>query len=57
MIEQNSYAEACDLDQAHHGCKIDNGVCSCSYGCKSEYRYSNRKDCLDALKVRERDIN
>lgn len=45
------YAGACDLDQAQNGCRIDNGACSCSYGCKSEFRYATRKECTDALKV------
>lgn len=47
------WAGACDLDQRGNGCRIDNGACSCSYGCKSEYRYATRKECLDALKVRQ----
>lgn len=42
---------ACDLDQTQSGCRIDNGACSCSYGCKSEYRYKSLKECMDALKV------
>lgn len=52
-IPDNSFwlVRACDLDQAQNGCRIDNGACSCSYGCKSEYRYANLKECLDALKV------
>lgn len=45
------FAEACDLDQAQHGCRIDNGACSCAYGCKSEYRYATLRECTDALKV------
>lgn len=42
---------ACDLDQTQTGCRIDNGACSCAYGCKSEYRYASMKECQDALKV------
>lgn len=45
------FVAACDLDQAQHGCRIDNGACSCSYGCKSEYRYATLRECTDALKV------
>lgn len=52
---QNS-AEACELDQAHNGCRIEDGGCSCAYGCKSDYRYPTRKECLDALKVNERRV-
>lgn len=47
----NLDVKACDLDQAQHGCRIDNGACSCSYGCKSEFRYATLKECNDALKV------
>ena len=44
---------ACDvLTEAHHGCKIDNSQCICSFGCKSEFRYKTKKECTDALKVR-----
>uniref|UniRef100_A0A182N205 EGF-like domain-containing protein n=1 Tax=Anopheles dirus TaxID=7168 RepID=A0A182N205_9DIPT len=42
----------CDLDQTQHGCRIDNGQCTCAFGCKSEFRYATRKECQDALKVR-----
>lgn len=47
---------ACELDQTQHGCRIDNGQCSCAYGCKSEFRYATRKECQDALKGRSNDI-
>lgn len=50
-IDRLSVVSACDLDQAHNGCRIDNGACSCSYGCKSEFRYASLKECTDALKV------
>lgn len=43
---------SCDvLSEAHNGCKIENSQCICSFGCKSEYRYSTKKECTDALKV------
>uniref|UniRef100_A0A8D8CFC7 (northern house mosquito) hypothetical protein n=1 Tax=Culex pipiens TaxID=7175 RepID=A0A8D8CFC7_CULPI len=44
-------ANACELDQTQHGCRIDNGQCTCAFGCKSEFRYATRKECQDALKV------
>ncbi|XP_055310185.1 protein crumbs-like [Sitodiplosis mosellana] len=47
---------ACELDQTQHGCRIDNGACSCSYGCKSEFRYANLKECNDALKGRSNNV-
>lgn len=50
-VDSSWLVRACDLDQAQNGCRIDNGACSCSYGCKSEYRYATLKECLDALKV------
>lgn len=52
IIDGMLHVTACDLDQAQHGCRIDNGACSCAYGCKSEYRYANLRECTDALKVR-----
>lgn len=51
IIDGMLHVNACDLDQAQHGCRIDNGACSCAYGCKSEYRYANLRECTDALKV------
>uniref|UniRef100_U5ENH4 Putative neurexin iii-alpha n=1 Tax=Corethrella appendiculata TaxID=1370023 RepID=U5ENH4_9DIPT len=48
---------SCELEtQTQHGCKIENGQCNCAFGCKSEFRYSNRKECTDALKGRSNDI-
>lgn len=38
------------MDQTRHGCRIQSRVCSCGFGCKSEYRYLTMKDCQDALK-------
>lgn len=46
-----SVAQACEPDQRQRGCRIDNGACQCGYGCKSDYRYTSRPDCMDALKV------
>lgn len=43
--------QACELDQTQHGCRIDNGACTCAYGCRSDFRYATRKECQDALKV------
>uniref|UniRef100_A0A182WM00 EGF-like domain-containing protein n=1 Tax=Anopheles minimus TaxID=112268 RepID=A0A182WM00_9DIPT len=48
--------QCCDLDQTQHGCRIDNGQCTCAFGCKSEFRYATRKECQDALKGRTSDI-
>lgn len=45
-------ARSCDvLSEAHHGCKIENSQCICSFGCKSEFRYTTKRECTDALKV------
>uniref|UniRef100_A0A8D8NZV8 (northern house mosquito) hypothetical protein n=1 Tax=Culex pipiens TaxID=7175 RepID=A0A8D8NZV8_CULPI len=49
-------ANACELDQTQHGCRIDNGQCTCAFGCKSEFRYATRKECQDALKGRSNDV-
>jgi hypothetical protein len=47
-----SVSSACDvLSEAHNGCKIENSQCICSFGCKSEFRYTTKKECTDALKV------
>lgn len=46
--------DACDVsrpEQTGHGCRIDNNACSCAFGCKSEFRYANLRECTDALKV------
>ncbi|ETN59530.1 hypothetical protein AND_008892 [Anopheles darlingi] len=51
-----SHTEGCELDQTQHGCRIDNGQCTCAFGCKSEFRYATRKECQDALKGRTNDI-
>ncbi|XP_058123421.1 protein crumbs-like [Anopheles ziemanni] len=48
--------QGCDLDQTQHGCRIDNGQCTCAFGCKSEFRYATKKECQDALKGRTNDI-
>ncbi|XP_037043890.1 protein crumbs-like [Bradysia coprophila] len=50
------YVYACELDQTQHGCRIDNGQCTCSYGCRSEFRYATKRECQDALKGRTSDI-
>lgn len=50
------YTHACELDQTQYGCRIDNGQCTCAFGCKSEFRYATRKECQDALKGRSGDI-
>lgn len=45
------FVSACDVKDAHHGCRIDNGQCTCAFGCKSEFRYLTRAECQNALKV------
>lgn len=50
------FTQACELDQTQHGCRIDNGQCTCAFGCKSEFRYATRKECQDSLKGRSNDI-
>ncbi|XP_070497521.1 protocadherin-like wing polarity protein stan [Chironomus tepperi] len=48
---------ACDvLTETHHGCKIENSQCICGFGCKSEFRYTTKKECTDSLKGRANDI-
>lgn len=39
------------LTETQHGCKIENSQCVCGFGCKSEYRYTTKKECTDLLKV------
>ena len=41
---------ACEPDQAHNGCKIYGGACTCGYGCRTEYVYRTRRSCLNALR-------
>ncbi|XP_012258141.1 protein crumbs-like [Athalia rosae] len=47
---------ACELDQMHHGCRIASAKCSCGYGCRSEYRYNNIKECYRSLNGSRNDI-
>ncbi|CAO1320750.1 unnamed protein product [Diamesa tonsa] len=48
--------ESCELlTETQNGCKIENGQCVCSFGCKSEFRYSTKRECSDALKGRSND--
>ncbi|XP_052860177.1 protein crumbs-like isoform X2 [Anopheles cruzii] len=56
LVEVITPTQACDLDQTQHGCRIDNGQCTCAFGCISEFRYATRKECQDALKGRTNDI-
>ncbi|GLV42734.1 Cadherin-N [Carabus blaptoides fortunei] len=49
-------AAGCDMDQTRHGCRIQSRVCSCGFGCKSEYRYLTMKDCQDSLKGKRTDV-
>ncbi|KAG6452497.1 uncharacterized protein LOC115445032 isoform X1 [Manduca sexta] len=50
---------ACEPEQAHNGCKIFAGSCTCGYGCKTEFIYRTRRSCLNALRgnVQERTTN
>lgn len=45
------FVGACDVKDAHYGCRIDNGQCTCAFGCKAEFRYLSRTECQNALKV------
>lgn len=47
---------ACEMDQTHYGCRIDNGLCTCAYGCRSEFRYKTKRECQDALKGRGNNV-
>jgi len=52
-----SSSTACDVvDQAGHGCRIDNGACSCAFGCRSEFRYATMKECQNALRGASSDV-
>ncbi|XP_063701791.1 adhesive plaque matrix protein 2-like [Culicoides brevitarsis] len=56
LISVIAFVSACDVKDAHHGCRIDNGQCTCAFGCKSEFRYLSRTECQNALKGRTNDI-
>lgn len=51
VLTFSSAVSACEMDQTQYGCRIDNGACTCAYGCRSEFRYKTKKECQDALKV------
>ncbi|KAG5868746.1 hypothetical protein JTB14_012082 [Gonioctena quinquepunctata] len=48
--------KACEADQVKQGCLIRNLVCSCGYGCVSDYRYENMQECQNALRGKKKDI-
>ncbi|KAJ8975175.1 hypothetical protein NQ317_011078 [Molorchus minor] len=43
--------KACENGQTKQGCFIRNLICSCGFGCASDYRYDSYQECLNALKV------
>ncbi|XP_026500672.1 cubilin-like [Vanessa tameamea] len=45
---------ACEPEETQYGCKIMSS-CTCGYGCKTEFIFRSRRECLDAL--RERSAN
>ncbi|XP_050303363.1 protein crumbs homolog 1-like [Anthonomus grandis grandis] len=47
---------ACENGQMKQGCLIRNLVCSCGFGCVSDYRYNNMQDCQAALRGKKKDI-
>ncbi|KAK9877878.1 hypothetical protein WA026_020104 [Henosepilachna vigintioctopunctata] len=48
-------SQSCDMDQTKDGCRIQNGACSCGFGCMSEYRYDTISECNSALRGKKRD--
>ncbi|CAG9782013.1 unnamed protein product [Diatraea saccharalis] len=48
--------QACEPEQAHNGCKIYGSSCTCGYGCKNEFIYKTRRDCLNALRERSSNV-
>ncbi|XP_046977153.1 cubilin-like [Vanessa cardui] len=46
---------ACEPEETQYGCKIMSSTCTCGYGCKTEFVFHSRRECLDAL--RERSAN
>uniref|UniRef100_A0A146L4Q3 Cadherin EGF LAG seven-pass G-type receptor 1 n=1 Tax=Lygus hesperus TaxID=30085 RepID=A0A146L4Q3_LYGHE len=47
--------DGCEQDELVRGCRISQGRCLCGVGCDTEYRYSSRDECRDALKGRSQD--
>lgn len=45
------------MDQTKDGCRIKNGICSCGFGCISEYRYETMAECNSALKGEDLHLN
>ncbi|KAH1003415.1 hypothetical protein HUJ04_003347 [Dendroctonus ponderosae] len=51
-----NYCLTCETGQTKQGCLIRDRVCSCGYGCISDYRYDNMQECQAALKGKKKDI-
>lgn len=49
-------SSACDPSQTRQGCRIQDSQCICGVGCYSEYRYSNKDECVKALKGKRQNI-
>ncbi|XP_041987298.1 hyaluronan-binding protein 2-like [Aricia agestis] len=49
-------APACSPQEMTTGCKIAGNVCSCGYGCSSEFIFRTRRACLDNMKERSSNI-
>ncbi|KAF7273269.1 uncharacterized protein LOC143199123 [Rhynchophorus ferrugineus] len=50
------FCVSCDPSQTKQGCLIRNLVCSCGYGCISDYRYDTIQECQAALRGKKKDI-
>ncbi|XP_026331842.1 cubilin-like [Hyposmocoma kahamanoa] len=52
----HSNAEACEPGELQNGCKIYGTSCTCGYGCKTEYIYRSRRECLNVLTEKNSNI-
>ncbi|KAJ1525067.1 hypothetical protein ONE63_009912 [Megalurothrips usitatus] len=44
----------CEVGHQRSGCRIHAGLCVCGIGCRSEYQYHDKEECINAIKGQRR---
>ncbi|XP_034255933.1 neurogenic locus notch homolog protein 4-like [Thrips palmi] len=50
QLQVSAARPSCDVGQHQAGCRIHVGMCVCGIGCRNEYQYSDKEECMKALK-------
>lgn len=50
QLQASAARPSCDVGQHQAGCRIHVGQCVCGIGCRNEYQYSDKEECMKALK-------